>query len=51
MTDLKWWGTAVFYQVYPRNFADSNGNGIVDLEGIIDRFDADTERDAFHLQR
>ena len=28
-----WWRRAVFYQIYPRRFADSNGDGIGDLDG------------------
>jgi alpha-glucosidase len=32
-----WWRQAVFYQIYIRSFADSNGDGIGDLEGIRDR--------------
>jgi alpha-glucosidase len=34
---LKWWQTAVFYQIYPRSFADGDGDGIGDLEGCISR--------------
>ena len=33
----KWWKTAVIYQVYPRSFQDSNGDGIGDLRGLADR--------------
>ena len=32
-----WWKRAVFYQIYPSSFADSNGDGFGDLPGIIDR--------------
>jgi len=35
-----WLDTAVFYQIYPQSFADSNGDGIGDLPGIIERLDA-----------
>ncbi len=38
-SDRSWWREAVFYQVYPRSFADGNGDGIGDVPGIIDRID------------
>ena len=37
--DTAWWRGAVCYQIYPRSFQDSNGDGIGDLEGIIARLD------------
>ena len=33
----RWWKEAVVYQIYPRSFADSNGDGIGDLPGILAR--------------
>lgn len=39
MEHEKWWKKAVIYQVYPRSFQDSNGDGIGDLQGIISRLD------------
>jgi len=37
MSQLKWWQQAVFYQIYPRSFADGNGDGIGDFQGMIQR--------------
>ncbi|PWJ47869.1 oligo-1,6-glucosidase [Quadrisphaera granulorum] len=34
-----WWKSAVVYQVYPRSFADSNGDGVGDLRGLIEHLD------------
>src|ERR1700687_3359895 len=34
-----WWKHAVFYEIYPRSFQDSNGDGVGDINGIISRLD------------
>ena len=35
----RWWKEAVFYQIYPRSFLDTNGDGIGDLRGILEKVD------------
>lgn len=39
MKESKWWKKAVIYQIYPKSFQDSNGDGIGDLRGIVQRLD------------
>ena len=38
-TKRDWWKSAVFYQIYPKSFQDTNGDGVGDLRGIIGRLD------------
>lgn len=41
--ERKWWKEMVAYQIYPRSFMDSNGDGIGDIQGIIQKLDYFTE--------
>ena len=38
-TNKKWWHDKVAYQIYPKSFLDTNGDGIGDLRGIISKLD------------
>jgi alpha-glucosidase len=51
MNDFLWWRDGVIYQVYPRSFVDSDGDGLGDLRGILSRMDylADLGVDALWL--
>ena len=51
MTDENWWRGSVTYQIYPRSFMDSNGDGVGDLPGITDKlpYVADLGVDAIWL--
>ncbi len=39
MDDFLWWRDGVIYQIYPRSFSDTNGDGLGDLPGILGRLD------------
>ena len=39
MPNRKWWPSAVIYQIYPRSFCDSNGDGVGDLAGVTAKLD------------
>ena len=39
MSEQQWWRGAVVYQVYPRSFLDTDGDGVGDLPGIVERLD------------
>ncbi|WP_082232502.1 alpha,alpha-phosphotrehalase [Halobacillus massiliensis] len=39
MTEQTWWKKAVIYQIYPKSFNDTTGNGVGDIQGIIEKLD------------
>jgi hypothetical protein len=47
--DAAWWKSALVYQIYPRSFADSNGDGFGDLGGIIGRLNSCSSGCQWHV--
>ena len=39
MENMKWWQKTLVYQIYPKSFADTTGNGMGDIQGIIRKLD------------
>ena len=47
--EKKWWHDKVAYQIYPKSFLDTNGDGIGDLRGIISKLDYLKIRNRYYM--
>ena len=49
MLEKKWWHEKAAYQIYPKSFYDTNGDGIGDLKGVISKLDYLKDLNRYYL--